>query len=108
VIKATINLGEEFVQLSHLSFPSPIMGSQSRSQSRDNRGTSFLAYFPWLPQPAFYTTQEHLPTGGTTHNALGPSTSIINQNKQTNNPKPSTGQCYEGNFSIEIISPFAR
>jgi len=30
-----------------------------------------LASFPWLAQPVFYRTQDHLPKDGAVHNGLG-------------------------------------
>lgn len=60
-----------------------------RSQGRSTRqeltgaevmeGCCFLPCSPWLPQPASYIAQNHLPRGGTARSGLGPPMSIIHQ-----------------------------
>lgn len=42
-------------------------------------GCCSLAHSSWPVQPAFYTNQDHLPKGSTTHSEPGTHTSIIYQ-----------------------------
>lgn len=57
---------------------------------------------PGLVQSAFFTAQDHLPKGGTTHRGLGPRTSITNpENPHRLAYRPSVG----GIFSTEVPLP---
>lgn len=70
------HLNHVVISLMALSPPSTPEGGRGRSQSRDQRGTSWLACSPWLPHPAFLYNPETAVRGGIAHSGPGPSTSV--------------------------------
>jgi hypothetical protein len=54
-------------------------GGSKQPKQKPGKNTDWLATPVYILSLPSYSTQDHLPSGGTTHNELGPPTSVISQ-----------------------------